>query len=470
MRLTKIVCCLAYVAVLNTANAFDLDGAYQAALEYNADYLASIAKNKSGQETEKQGRSALLPQISAAGSFGENYLSTTGASLYYNQPTFSAQLQQVIFDFSKFSTYSKSKFSTRVANLQLDQARQKLIVDVAQAYFDVLYAKDTLNAIRITKNSFQQQFNKATKSFAAGTVTVADINDAKSSYDSAVADEIKAENDLLNRKNILQNLTGLDPELIQPVVTNINLVNPNPNTVDAWSSLAKTGNLNIKIAETQMQMAKQDVNIAIAGHLPSVYASGSYQNQGNFNVDSSDPSQNNPLIATGANFPGSFPSTYQIASAAVTLNLPIYSGGAVSSQVRQAKSNYIASEQQLVSTMRKTDQDTRNAFWTVQNGVDIVKAQTQALKSAALKLKSDKMGYEVGVRNSIDLVTSEKNYYTAIQNYNQSRYQYLLSRLQLEYLTGKIDPKFLTIINANIKPDIGTKQNTYNTSTKAATL
>ena len=103
---------------------------------------------------------------------------------------------------------------------------------------------------------------------------------------------------------------------------------------------------------------------------------------------------------------------------------------------------YQASSQQLVSTERQTDQNIQNSFWQVQNGVSIVKAQTQALKSAQIKLKSDQTGYTLGVRNSVDLVNSEKNYYQAIQNYNQSRYQYLNYRLQLKFLAGDIDQDF----------------------------
>lgn len=435
------------VFVYKCSSAFDLSNAYNSALTYNADFLASIAKNQAGQENQVQGRAALLPQVNATGSVSENYLNANGATIYYHQPTVSAQLQQVAYDFGKFSKYTKSKYSTQVADLQLELAKQQLMINVAQAYFDVLYASDTLDAIRVNKAAFNRQLQQAKQSFKVGTVTIADVNDAQAGYDAAAAEEIRDENDLINKKNILRNITGLDPEQIQPLVKDIELESPNPDNVAKWSDLAKTGNINIKIANKQLEVANEDVSIAISGHIPTLGANANYQYAGDAVVDGGNPNQ--VLQSAQAN-PGSVSSSYGYAQVGVAANVPIYSGGGVNSQVRQARSTYQASLQQLISVQRQTDQSTQNAFWQVQNGVSIVKAQTQALKSAAIKLKSDQTGYTVGIRNSVDLINSEKNYYQAIQSYNQSRYQYLNYRMQLKFLSGDIDTNFLNKINGNI--------------------
>lgn len=445
-RLKNLVCLL---LVINGAMAFDLSDAYQSALSYNADFLANVAKNKAGQENAVQGRSQLLPQINANGNLSENYLNSDTAYVYYNQPSLSVQLQQVIYDFSKFSQYTKNKFQTNVSDLQLEKAKQKLILDVAQAYFDVLYAHDTITTITATKNSFNQQFIQASKSFNAGVVNITDVNDAKSSFDTASADEIKAKNDLINKENIFRNLTGLNPDQIQAIIPEIKLVNPNPNNINAWVDISKNNNMNIKIANLQMKMAEQDVNIAFAGHLPNAYLSGGYQNQGATNINNSNAAAQQFLIPS-MQIPGVLGSTYSAASAAVMVNLPIYSGGLVSSQVKQAKSNYSAAQNQLISVERETEQNIKNQFFSEQNGVNIVKARAEAMKSSELKLKSDQIGYKTGSRSSIDLVGAEKNYYKSVQDYNQARYQYLLDSLNLTYTAGTIDSKALSQINSNI--------------------
>ncbi|MFN7095491.1 MAG: TolC family protein, partial [Burkholderiales bacterium] len=186
--------------------AFDLVTAYNDALAYNADYLVAVARNLADQESQVQARSTLLPQISGQGSLNENYLNS-GMSLFYHQPLASLQLQQVVFDFSKFSRYTKGKFATQLADLQLADTKQQLIITVAQAYFDVLAATDNLTAISMTKESLNQQLKQAQSSFSVGKVTITDVNDAQAGFDKAHAQEIQAQNDLINKKNILHNLT-----------------------------------------------------------------------------------------------------------------------------------------------------------------------------------------------------------------------------------------------------------------------
>ncbi len=431
------------------ANAYDLSYAYNQALIYNADYLKQIASTDASQEQKNIARAQLLPQINATGNISENYFNGSGVTAYYHQPTVGVQLQQTIFDWSKYSNFSKGKYAAQVGDLQLNNAKQQLLVTVSQAYFDVLYAQDTLTSITKTKEALEKQMNQAKKSFEVGTVTIADVNDAQAGYDSSSAQEIQATNDLIYKKNIFQNLTGLDPNQIQALDDNIQLVLPNPQNVKNWANLAESGNLNIKIADKQVAMANQDVDIAISGHLPTVNFVAGYNYTDTAGIDrvTGPESQINNI----SNIAGTPISSYGVGSAGVQVNLPIYSGGGVSAQVRQAKANYQASQQQLVSVERETDQDVQNTYWQVQNGVSLVKAQETALKSAKTKLDSDQLGYQVGVRNSVDLVNSQKNYYQTYQTYQQSRYQYLLARVKLQYLSGNVNDNFVKTINTNIK-------------------
>lgn len=447
--MNKLLMILVTAIVSNFVYAYDLAYAYNQALSYNADYLKQIASTDASQEQISIARSQLLPQLSVNASVAENYFNSNGLSAFYHQPVYGANLQQTIFNWSSFSNYSKGKYAAEVGKLQLDNSKQQLFFTVSQAYFDVLYAKDTLLAIQMTESALNKQMNQAKKSFQVGTVTIADVNDAQAGYDAAVAQEIQATNDLIYKKNIFQNLTGLDPEQIQSIAENIDLVSPTPSNVDNWSTKAKNNNLNVKIASKQLLMANQDVSIAISGHLPTVNLNGNYSYQDTGGLDSVSGSES--AANSIANIPGTPLSSYGTGSLGVQVTVPIYSGGGVSASVRQAKANYRASEQQLVSIERQTDQNTRNTYWQVENGVGIVKAQKAALKSAKTKLDSDQLGYQVGVRNSVDLVNSQRNYYQTMQSYQQSRYQYLLASIQLHYLTSSIDDKFVKNINLNVK-------------------
>ncbi|MEN9946393.1 MAG: hypothetical protein RLZZ293_779 [Pseudomonadota bacterium] len=445
----KLLITLVLGSLAELASAYDLTYAYQQALVYNADYLQQIASSQASLEQKNIALAKLLPQLNATTTLTENYFNQGGISAWYHQPVYSAQLSQVIFDWSVFSNYSKGKYASQIGNLQLENARQQLLVSVAQAYFDVLYAKDSLQSITMTKTALEKQMLQAKKSFEVGTVTIADVNDAQAGYDASAAQEIQATNELIYKKNIFRNLTGLDPELIQGLTKDTALVSPFPQSPDKWAQLAESNNLNIKVAEQQLAMANQDINIALSGHLPSVNLNASYQYQDTGTLDSvKGPSA---AVQQIANTPGTPLSSYGVGQAGVQINLPLFAGGSVNAQVRQAKANFEGSKQQLIGVERQTDQDIRNSYWQVLNGVSLVKAQQASLKSAKTKLDSDQLGYQVGVRNSIDLVNSQKNYYQAVQTYQQSRYQYIMARIQLRYLSAGINNKFVQEINSYIQ-------------------
>jgi outer membrane protein len=244
----RILLLISCSACITNVSAIDLYHTYLRALAYNADYLKAIATNQSGLETPNIARAALLPQISATAGISENYFDQGGIQAYYHQPTYAATLTQVIYDFSKFSTYTKGKFAAQLADLQLTNARQQLMLNVAKAYFDVLYAEDTLLATQKTKEALNKQMIQAKAAFQVGSVTIADVNDAMAGYDAAAAQEIQDENTVINKKNVFRQLTGCDPEQIQPLQDQIQLKLPQPSGDAQWSAMAESSNLNVLIA------------------------------------------------------------------------------------------------------------------------------------------------------------------------------------------------------------------------------
>lgn len=276
-----------------------------------------------------------------------------------------------------------------------------------------------------------------------------DVNDAQAAYDASMAQELQDENNLIYKKNIFRNLTGLNPDLIQPLQTDIELKLPVPQDSNLWAQMAESGNLNVKIANKQLVMAKQNISIARSGHLPTINLLAQYMYQDTGSIDNTNATSNQ--LQSIINVAGSPISSYTVGYVGLQLSVPIYSGGEVNAKTRQAAAIFESSQEQLTSVQRQTDQNIRNAYWNVANGVSFVQAQKAALKSAKTKVDSDKLGYQVGIRNSVNLVNAQKDYFQTFKEYQQSRYKYLLSEVQLQYLSGMIDEKFLQQINANIK-------------------
>lgn len=447
--MNKLLFILLSSVALSSASAIDLLGSYQKALQYNANYLKANAQGMQLAEAPALSRAALFPQINSTAGLSENYLQYSGLNVLYNQSTVGLQLNQVIFDWAKFSAVTKAKFSAKVGELLIADARQQLMLNVTQAYLAVLNAADNLLATQMAKSAYLKQVTQAKQAYYLGSVTITDVNDAQAAYDAAAAEEFQDRTTLIYKKNLFYNLTGVSADLIQPINKDIALQLPEPSEAEWWSQHSESNNLNIKIAQAQLAMARQDIKIAAAGHMPTIVFQAQYQYQGSGGID--DVNGTAAQIQSISAVPGSPLSSYTVAGAGLSLQIPIFSGGGISAQVRQASSIYESANQELNNIKRQTTQNTQNAYWQIHNGVSMVQAQQQALISTKAKLDADQKGYTVGTRNSVDLVMAQKEYYNAFRQYQNARYQYLYAQVQLQYLSSDINDDFVRKINASIR-------------------
>lgn len=435
-----------YIALLNCnlVSAKDLIDAYQSAIFHNADYLQEVFQYESSTEDLVQKKSLFFPQVSSSATLSQNYLNF-GGPLYYYQPAANFQLQQVIYDQTKFAQYTKSTQSLIFANLKLRLALQKLILNVIQSYFAVLYAYDILSTIKVSKEYFKKQLDFV-KTQRFELATQVDLADAKAAYDAACVDEIRVTDDLANNKKNFFTITGTNADLIQPLEEHIM-----DFKLDFKSSSKESvyqNNLAIKVAHAQAKINAEDININKSGHFPTASLFFNYQYQGvpNFNLF-----PGNALVNQNNNILGSILSAYNVGSIMLQINIPFYSGGGISSKVREAMNMYTAAKEQLADVINQQEREMEQSLWQIDNGQNIIHAYTQALKSAKLKLSADTIAYKMDLRNSIDLTKSIKSYYNALQNYNQSRYQYLNAQVKLKYLLGQLDLESLKRINLNIQ-------------------
>ena len=139
-------------------------------------------------------------------------------------------------------------------------------------------------------------------------------------------------------------------------------------------------------------------------------------------------------------------------SVGITLSVPIYSGGAVSSGVRQAQHSYVAASQDLATVHRGVVQDTRNAYNTVIAAISAIKSLEQALVSAQKALEATEAGFEVGTRTIVDVLNSTRNLYDAKRNLSTTRYSYIQSVLNLKRAGGTITEQDINDINSGLTP------------------
>ncbi|MXR35391.1 TolC family outer membrane protein [Craterilacuibacter sinensis] len=410
------------------AQAFDLLEAWYAARQYDSGFAAQKAERNAGLEKRDQGRALLLPQLGLSSSISRSNDIEPGVSGSYSSHGWGAELKQPLFDVGAWTGYQKGKISSALADTRFTAAEQALILSVARAYFDVLLAQDTLSSTLAAKKSFEKQLAQAKKAFEVGTATILDSYEAQASYNAASAREISAINQLEVKRNALGTLTGLVNEGISPLKGKIALSAPDPDSADAWITRALNNNPAIAISEQQTQLARQNVTAARGNHLPKLALTAGYQDQ----------STNNPRTSFTDN---------RGSSIGLNLTIPLYAGGGINSQVREAVALQEQAGEQLESSKRKVREEVRAAFLGVSNGAALVQANEQLLLSAKNKVDATRLGREVGLRTILDLLQAEQAYYEAERQLSESRYGYLFARLQLAQASGELSEATLRSVN-----------------------
>ena len=418
----------------------DLLSIFREALVNDAVYASARSSLDAGREALPQGFAGLLPTISATANTVRNDVDVSPrtpsaafvpGSRVFNTNGFSISLNQPLFRWTNWQTYEQSKLSVMQSEAQFAQAGQDLAVRVAQAYFDVLAAQDTLTVARAKKTAISEQLAQAKRNFEVGTSTIVDTNEAQSRYDLVIAEELAAGNDVEVRRPALLQIIGKSPGELSPLRTEVAIPPPQPAQIDKWVDAAETGNYAVKAQEAAAEVAKRTIEIQRAGHYPT--------------LDLTAARNRSSQTGSATNNIGS-----DITSTTIGLQLaiPIYAGGAVDSRVRQAIANREKARADLENQKRAAAQNARQFFLSVTNGLAQVRAFEAALTSSKTSLDSNKLGYEVGVRINIDVLNAQQQLFTTQRDLAKARYDTIVNSFRLKAATGSLTEEDVAAVNA----------------------
>lgn len=409
--------------------AADLIQTYMEALANDPQYSSARAALMAGQEKSTQGLSRLLPNLSASGSYGRNYLE----GMNYTENKYTITLTQSIFNWADFHNYANSKLQVSISEAQFAQAQQDLMMRVAQAYFDVLAAQDVLTFAQAQKVAVAQQLEQAKRSFEIGTVTITDTHEAEARYNLAEAEEIAAANDLEISRTALEQIIGHPPGTLDPLKKGIVLSAPEPNIMSEWVNSAENQNYQVIQNRLSHEMAKRNIEMNKAGHYPTVdlVATYNHTDQGQYMIDNHGGIHD-------------FNSSKMIG---VQWNIPIFSGFGVTSKVRESIALEDKARSDLEASKRSAAQQARQSYLGVNNGLSQVKALEAAEVSSLSSLESNKLGYEVGVRINIDVLNAEQQVFMTRRDLTRARNNTILNGLKLKQAAGILTEDDLKRVN-----------------------
>lgn len=446
-KLLPILIGLSLSGFSTLSQAENLMQVYQQARLSNPELRKSAADRDAAFEKINEARSPLLPQLGLGAdyTYSNGYRDANGVNS--NATSASLQLTQTLFDMSKWRALTLQEKSAGIQDVTYQTDQQTLILNTATAYFNVLNAIDVLSYTQAQKDAVYRQLDQTTQRFNVGLVAITDVQNARSQYDTVLANEVTARNNLDNAVEQLRQVTGnYYPELAS---LNVDGFKTNkPQAVNALLKEAENRNLSLLQARLSQDLAREQIRQAQDGHLPTLDLTASTGVSDTSYSGSKTNSSQYDDSNMGQNKIG------------LSFSLPLYQGGMVNSQVKQAQYNFVGASEQLESAHRSVVQTVRSSFNNINASISSINAYKQAVVSAQSSLDAMEAGYSVGTRTIVDVLDATTTLYNAKQQLANARYTYLINQLNVKSALGTLNEQDLVALNNTLGKPVSTTPDT----------
>lgn len=457
LKLSLICAAISGAFISGAAAADNLLDIYQLAQQKDPQVLRAKANVDINKAALDSAFSVLLPQLRATGSLSQSSSDgqfniqpvNTEAPVFVNgksenvNTNYTFSLTQEVFNLATWQRLDRAEKVALQAEVNYKLAQQNLVTRVTQAYFDVLRAQDNLTFVRAEKRAIERQLEQTKQRFAVGLTAITDVHEAQAQFDNAVATEIRTENDVEIAKEVLREITGKYHGTLSALNTDRFSAIKVAEGADEWVRRLESQNQELKAQQLTLDIAKDDIDIAWSGHLPTL----------TFNASTGRANTNRSIITV----PGLETSPIKSNQAptdneswGLDLTVPIYEGGNVDATVRQAQANYVATSEDLESTHRRLIRSVRSSYADIVSLHSSIKALEQAVVSAESALKATEAGFEVGTRTIVDVLQSTQNLFSAKRNLSAARYDYINAMLNLKLAAGEISGADVEQINQGL--------------------
>jgi outer membrane protein, protease secretion system len=418
--------------------SLDLSQAYAEALEQDSTIRGVRAATDARRERLPQARALLLPNLSASISRYRNSLERTSpdgsgqpvtSDLRYTSRSEVLSLRQPIFRPVQMADYRQAAAQVEDAEAALERETQNVGVRVSGAYFEALLAEEHLALVLAQKTAYTTQFDAAQKRLGAGFGMRTDVDEARAALDLNVAQELEARQNVDFTRRQLQSLVNRPIDRLAPLdPSRMQLVRPVPDRLEDWVERAEANSPELQSLAAQVEAARYELEKAQAGHYPTLDAVVQL-------------SRNDSDTVT------SVKTRYTNRSIGLQLSIPLYSGGYVSSTVRQALAGQERAQEALEATRRDLGVRLHREFRGVTEGVLRVRALEQAVRSAEQVVISNSRSFDAGSRTLPDVLNAEQQKVSAQRDLAQARFIYLMSRIRLQALAGGARAEVIDEVN-----------------------
>jgi outer membrane protein len=430
MRLKLLTLALALAAMSLPSHGTDLLDAYHDARANDPVLSQADATRLATGEDVAQARALLLPQINGSMSLDQ----THGGHLvgHSRSRNISGTLSQSVLDFSKYANLKAAHSASDAQDELYQAAAQELYVRVATAYFGVLTSEDELTYAKANEDAFRQQYEQSDQRFKVGLSAITDVYQAKAYYEAAKSQTVTAQNAVNDAREALTQITGKPTGDLKKLRDDLPMEPPTPADQESWVKQALQTNPNLLAQKNNVEAAEHSISAARAGHLPTISAGITYGKGATWSE-------------TDANSRFRDPSSTTIG---LTLNVPIFSGGATQSKVRQSIYQRDSATDAMESQRRLVVRDTLNYYRSVIAGIAQVESAKASVDSGKKALEATRAGFEVGTQTMTNVLLAIQILTSSESSYSQARHQFILNKLLLKETAGTADLKDIETINA----------------------
>lgn len=410
------------------AYAADLVTAVQQSLGYDADLAQARAAYEAAKEAVPQARGALLPQISGGWGRSYNSIATDGfPRTSYWQNGWTVSLTQSLFDWTKLSAYRQADYVEVRGAVDVEVARQTVLLRAVRAYFDELAAEDEIGRAAEYAAAVGAHILIVQRNRAAGEATVVDLREAMTTREQVWLQQTDAQSALLAKRRALEQMTGAPFDALARLPDALALPRLAPEDSDAWATQAKEIGYVVQQRKLDWEIAKLDVSKAEGAQYPSVYATGSY---------------------TPAGAASGYARPTTTATGMLSISIPLFAGGAVQSKLRETQALQDKARDALAAAARAAYASARDNYARYQQGRTRVEMLMHLLASCRETLAATRVGYKVGSRTSTDVLRAIDMLYATQRDLFAARYDALVALMQLKADTSMLSLADIVQINA----------------------
>lgn len=413
------------MAIATPVFADTMDEALIKAYNTNPDLAAAQAELRATDELAPQALSNYRPNISAQGSVGVtkeegSYIGDQD----YSSRNVSLQLQQPLYRGGRTRAAVRQADSSIAAQRAiLRGTEQQVFLQGIQAYLNVLRDQEIVGLTKDNESVLTKELQASRDRFSVGEITKTDVSQSEARRSGSVAARIQAEGQLIQSQATYQRVFGEAPQkLTKPAEPHLDL----PISLDEALDTALRNNPNVVAAMHNQDSAQASLDSVKGERLPEVTAQGSVTH--NFNEGD--------YIAEGDT---------NSAQALISVTVPLYQAGAVSSRIRQARQSVSQSENVRDSAERQVYEQVISAWQSLETArASKVSLQSQ-VDAARVALDGVREEASVGSRSVLDTLDSEQEYLNARISLVRSDYDEIVAQYALLSAIGQLTAKDLQL-------------------------